>query len=605
MPGSRCCASINAGAEHARSIFHRRADRLSRAVHVKRILNALMARQQKLLGALHEAPKTALPATRPVVQLDPAEREALLARERAALDEAAAALSRDDTDAAWQTLEPFAASAQDTRTLTTLSRIASLRGRMEEALALLQQAEALDGSDAKVLHFMAELMRRLGRHVDELHYRRRAAFGKSDAPPLAFAQLIPAIVRASPQKRRPMTEIRIALERVKAAPDLAPGSLTTVAEALFGFPSTREEAVALYARANPPEATEHDTPARRTSLSHWCASNEAPMHQLDQLGVPGRRPAFAQLRNAVVVPALQWLPFPEEGRVVLANVASRWLPLRGEDPSSPLLMTSESDALVRLPKQLPRLEGPLMLIGGSGAYYSDLVEFTGALAVAETLGQGSDLRLLVNDDLAPHQVELFALLGVAADRLVRWDRSRPVLVDELWLPTRLVAGDAWCDHLLADWYRSRLASVMAPGPAHRKIYLTADGSGSPPVQNEAEVVATLATLGFEPVAASRLSVREAVRLFSEATHVVSAANPALANLLFAHPGASVTFLAAGGQPTATYENLARSCGHEHQTVHCATAVRATGGRPSDTGLSVNCEQLLHTLEQAHANRLAG
>jgi capsular polysaccharide biosynthesis protein len=571
---------------------------------LKRILDMLMARQQKLIGSLHSEP---LPAAvkRQHTSLTPDERESLLTRERAAFDEATTSLARNDTDAAWATLQPFAACAQDTRTLTTLSRIASLRGQMDDALTLMQQAEALDSSDAKVLHFMAELMRQLGRYVDELQYRRRAAFASTDAPALAFAQLIPAIVRASPKKRQPVAEIRIALDRVKAASDLPPPSLTAVAESLFGLPPTRGDAVALYARADPPEATERDTPARRMSLSQWCASNEAPMYRLDQLGVPGRRPAFAQLRNAVVIPALQWLPFPDEGRVVLASVASRWLPLRSENPASPLLMTSESDALVRLPKRLPRLDGPLMLIGGSGAYYDDLVEFTGALAVAETLGHGNDLRLLVNDDLAPHQVELFALLGIAAGRLVRWDRSRPVLVDELWLPTRLVAGDSWYDHLLADWYRSRLSSVMTPGPAHRKIYLTADGSGSPPVQNEAEVVAALAKLGFEPVAASRLTLRDAVRLFSETTHVVSAANPALANLLFAHPGASVTILAAERQSTAAYENLARSCGHGHQTLHCATAVRATGGRPYDAGLAVNCEQLLHTLEQAHANRLAG
>lgn len=564
----------------------------------------LMARQQKLIGSLHSEPLPAV-VKRRHTSLTPQERESLVARERAAFDEATTSLARNDTDAAWTTLQPFASCAQDTRTLTTLSRIASLRGQMDDALTLMQQAEALDPSDTKVLHFMAELMRQLGRHVDELQYRRRAAFASTDAPALAFAQLIPAIVRASPKKRRPVAELRIALDRVKAASDLPPPSLMAVAESLFGLQPTRGDAVALYARANPPEATERDTPARRTSLSQWCASNDAPMHRLDQLGVPGRRPTFARLRNAVVVPALQWLPFPDEGRVVLAGVASRWLPLRSENPSSPLLMTSESDALVRLPKRLPRLDGPLMLIGGSGAYYDDLVEFTGALAVAETLGHGSDLRLLVNDDLAPHQVELFALLGIAADRLVRWDRSQPVLVDELWLPTRLVAGNEWCDQLLADWYRSRLAGVMTPGPARRKIYLTADGSGSPPVQNEAEVVAALAKLGFEPVAASRLTLRDAVRLFSGATHVVSAANPALANLLFAHPGASVTILAAERQSTAAYENLARSCGHGHQTLHCATAVRATGGRPYDTGLAINCEQLLHTLEQAHANRLAG
>lgn len=564
----------------------------------------LMARQQKLLGSLHEEPDPA-PAKRPAVQLSAEEREQLLARERAAFEEATACLARNDTDAAWQSLESFAASAQDTRTLTTLSRIASLQGRMKEALTLMQQAEALDASDPKVLHFMAELMRQLGRHVDELQYRRRAAFASTEAPAIAFAQLVPAIVRASPKRRRPIVEVRLALDRVKAAPDLAPSSLIAVAESVFGLPTMRDEAVALYSRANPAGDAEHDVAAARQSLPHWCAARAAPMYRLDDHGVPGRRPTFARLERAVVVPSLQWLPFPDEGRVVLSEIASRRLPLRSESGASPLLMTSETDALLRLPRELPLLDGPLMLVGGTGAYYNDLVEFFGALAVAETLGQGSDLRILVNDDLAPHQRELFGLLGIAKERLVGWDSTRPVLVDTLWMPTRLTAADGWCDALLARWYRSRMAGFMAPSRGQQRIYLAGGSADGSTVRNDDAVATALAAIGFERVAPEQLSLRDAIRLFSEAAHVVSAPGPALANLLFSHPGIGVTILAADRQPTAAYEKLAGACGHTYQTVRCLRSVLEADVEASDPRPVADCDMLLDSLEATNANRLAG
>lgn len=550
----------------------------------------LMARQQKLLGTLAAQPESE-PIRRHKIQLSAEEREQLLARERDALDEAMSCLARNDPDAARQLLEPFAASAQDTRTLTTLSRIASLRGQMEEALSLMQQAEALDASDPKVLHFMAELMRQLGRHLDELQYRRRAAFSSADAPALAFARLIPAIVRASPKRRRPLAEIRLALDRVMAADDLPPSSLMAVAESIYGLPGMREQAIALYNQVVPPGDAQRDATARRQSLAQWCASHGAPMHRLDDHGVPGRRPTFARLERAVVVPALQWLPLPDEGRIVLSGIASRGLPLRSEFPESPLILTSEADVLVRLPKALPRLDGPLMLVGGTGAYDSDLVEFVGALAVAETLGQGGDLRLLVNDDLAPHQYELFELLGVASDRLQRWPPSSTVLVDTLWIPTRLIAGQAWCDPLLPRWYRARMSAHMAPGPGRRRIYLACDTHG-PRIQNEEAVIAALTPLGFEHVSPEGLTVRAAIRLFSEAAHVVSTRGPALANLLFAHPGTAVTFLAADRQPTAAYENLAGACGHVHRTVRCLRPVRSAEVDTSDVAFAADCEALL-------------
>jgi tetratricopeptide (TPR) repeat protein len=569
---------------------------------VKRILDRLMARQRKLLATL-DPPRPAK-LHPPMTELQRADR---LAAENTAVEAAFVHLAAGRLDEAQQLLLPLAAGAQDARVLTTLGRIRSVQGDFDAAEAHFLEAERLAPADPKVLHFMADLLKLRGRHKEEVLYRRRAAFTRSDAPAESFARLITALVKAMPDRGKvPLSEVRLALERVKAAADLTPETRIEAARALFGIKPLIDDALALYAQADPPATTEREVVAYWKTLSQWCRQNGRPMHNLLEQGRPGLRPTLAELNDAIVFPGFQWMPLLDDGRVALSRFAASRIRLRSEDPRSPLLMVNGTRALARLPVDLPRIEGPVLLLGGGNGYYHDLVEYMGALAVPETLGMGEGLRLLVNADLAPHQVEWLELLGIPEERLLRWDPAQPVRVGSLWLPSRLAAGGRWFDPLLPRWYRQRFAPAMSSRAPTRKLYLSRRGAGRRRVDNEAEVLAALGPLGFECVHPETLSLREQVRLFSEASHIVGPTGAAFTNMLFAPPGAQVVVLQnrhlVDGGGDRYFDALAHACGHLGGVLPCSPSRLLPGERAIDADVHVDVLALTTFISEdaAHA-----
>ncbi len=565
---------------------------------MKRVLDRLMARQNRLMESL--GPESSAPPRAAVRVLSPDEVQAHLAKEHTALEAAFEFLAEGNLHAARSLLEPLVPSARDTRTLTTLSRIYSMQGHVDLALDHLVRAEAIDPADPKVIHFMAELFNQLGRRVEELHYRRRAAFTTTDAPAAAFVRLISAVVRNAPANRHPpLAEIRLALARVKAATDLAPALRIEAAQSVFGIPSLTKEALSIHASASPVPDGQRDVLARWCTAQAWCAERSAPLHRISAAGIPGMRPMLVEVSDAIVVPSLQWLPLLDDGRVMLSHVAANVPRTRCRDPRSRLLLSGPRQGLLRLPIEIGRVHEPVLLMGGTGRYYEDLIEYTSSLAIAESLGLGANHKILVNANLAPHQLELFDLLGISAERLLPCDSEAPVRVDNLLMPTRLTTGGRWFDPLLSAWYRQRLGSLMVNDAPRRKLYLARSSTTRRRVENEADVIQALEPLGFECVRPESLSMGEQVALFSQASHIVAPSGGALANMVFAPAGAKITVLLArhlidGGSDVA-FEALAKACGHMAIVESCESSHLPSGVRSADADIFVDCKPLVAAL----------
>lgn len=549
-----------------------------------------MARQQKLLASLDTEPADAKPTLSQEAQA------AQLSAEQVAIDAAFAQLAEGRLDAALGLLTPHADAAQDPRTLTTLSRILSMQGQFDEALALLLRAEQLAPSDPKVVHFIAELLKVRGRYAEEVHYRRRAAFTTASGPGEAYVHLATALVKATaPGQKPPLSELRLALTHIRGAPDLSPELRAEAARTLFAVSPLTRDAVQLYVEADPPAADKHDVVANWHTLSQWCAQSHAPLHPASAFGMAGRRPSLAQLTDTILLPAFQWLPLLQDGRAALSGLAASRTRTHSEDPTSPLLMASPRKAIFRLPRDLPTLSEPVIVLGGNGNYYHDLVEYLGALAIPETLGLGSELRLLVNGNVTPHQTELLALLGIGPERQLLWDPTQPVRLAQHWLPTRLAAGGRWFDPLLPHWYRQRFAHCLSDAAPTRRLYLSRAGASRRHVLNENEVLRTLRPFGFECVHPEALSVREQVLLFSQAAHVVAPSGAALTNMLFMPPGGRVLIIQnrhlLGGSGDLYFDALAQACGHHARIEACRPGHLASGQRSIDADIVVDCQQL--------------
>lgn len=568
---------------------------------MKRLLDKLMARQQRLLSQLdapEPMPVTKAGSTRP----NEAERARRADEESSALGDALQALESGDIAVAKKVLTPFAQDAALVRTLTTLSRVFSAEGDFDEALELLKRAEGLDPSDRKVWRLLAEACALKGLHTDEVRYRRQLAYVDAGAPAQAFVELIRSIHRASPPRVKPaLNEIRTASKRVKEAPDLTAEVHVKFAEALYAFgPATAKEARAHYVAARPCRTNERDVSARWLRPLDWCEQSGAKLDRWTEGGIPSYRPAIAELREVQIFPRFQWTPVVDNGRVALSGFLVNRPQLRSEDPLTPLLMQTKSHLELRIPEALPVIEQPALLLGGIGQYYHNTVECLSSLAIAETLGIATDLPLVVNDDLAPFQIEQLALLGYSQDRLIRVRSDCPVQFSRLFAPTRLVLGGQWLDPLVPRWYRRRYVSNLGAPAKDRRLYISRSGALKRRVANEEELVAMLVSRGFEVVRPEELSVRAQIDLFAAATCIVAPTGAALTNMLFAAPEAVVVALCnkhiVTGGGDLYFDAMAKACGHTFIPIHCSPARVVSGQRVIDSDITVDVDAVRAAIE---------
>ena len=552
-----------------------------------------MSRQRKLLENL-EPPRQVSRLSAEVL----AERRAI---EERAIEAAFEKLSTGDILAAASLLEPHVDGAQDTRTLTTLSRLRSASGRFDEALELLRQADRLDPTDNKVAFFLAELLQVMGRHQDAIPYRRRIAFTTREATAESFLGLITTIVKASSGKPTLASELRVALSGLRKAPNVEERHLAEAAKLIYSIDALSADAIALHAEGDPRPEDHAESTFVWVTLPAWCAAAGRTPDRIGEEGAPGRRPSAVEMENVTVHPALQWLPILDQPTPsVISGLAPGRIRLRNEDPASPLLMANTTTALLRLPRSPKRFDQLALLLGGNGGYYHDVIEYIGVLAIAERLGFDRNLPLVVNEAPAPHMIELLGLLGYGGAPLIPVGRNAPARFDRLLVTTRLAAGGRWFDPMLSRWYRKRLVEPLGNSPlSGRKLYLSRAGTTRRRLTNESAVFATLEPLGFELVRPEMVSVRDQINLFAQASHIVGSSGAAFTNMIFSPPDARVVVLQnkqlvqAGGD--LYFDALATSCGHQATTLECEPARLAPGERSVDADLMADVDAILRCL----------
>ena len=557
-----------------------------------------MARQQRLMESLTEADQV----VKPVPSQPEAPSQQQTDEEQAALTEALSFLVQGDMSAAREVLLPFGDAAVYAQTLITLARILSTEGFFDRALELLERAERLDPGDTRVWWHLAELFALRRQGTDEVRYRRKLAFVAPSPPAQAFIDLVRAVLRAN---RKTVSlaagEVRLAMKKLAASGAATTETNIAMAEAVFAFDVLAKDARALYRSAQPSQTGEVDVTARWFRFWDWCNHVGATVTRLTDDGIPAHRPMIAELHDVIISPRLQWVPLVDDGRAILRGFAVQRIQLRSEDALTPLLMSGAKLAELRLPSNIPVIDRPALLLGGAPQYYHNTIEFLSALAVAEKTGIGIDLPLVVNDDLAPFQVEQLDLLGYPESRLIRVRANQPTRFRRLTVPSRLVQGGRWIDPMLARWYRERLGSPLSFNKlGTRRIYLSHEDTMHRRVVNEEEVTALLLRHGYATVASERLSVREQINLFAGASHIVAATGAALTNMVFAPSGARVVALynrhLVQGGGDIYFGALATACGHRFLKLECAPERVLTGQRVIDADLIVDLEELSTALD---------
>ena len=152
-----------------------------------------------------------------------------------------------------------------------------------------------------------------------------------------------------------------------------------------------------------------------------------------------------------------------------------------------------------------------------------------------------DATLLVNP-LLPFQRESLASVGVRPDQLLELDYPGAYRVPMLLYPS---LQSLWCNPRLPfqagilTWLREAFASLMAPEPKGRKLFVTRSEGATRRLLNSDEIERIAEQSGFEIVACERLSFGEQVRLFSEARIIAGVHGAGLVNMVFAPSGTQV------------------------------------------------------------------
>lgn len=560
---------------------------------MKQLLDRLLERQRRLMDTLDE-PKRSAAKGPPRRRVAPTAAE--IAAEEMALQAAIVELEGGRVIEAKGILEPYSESAALVRTLTTLARILSAEGAFANALTMLKRAEALDPADRKVWGQLADMYGLLHRPTDEVFYRRQLAYAVANPPAESYTRLLRALLRANPKSSRSITaEARLILSKLQTSHEASDSVRVGFAETLYAVAPLADEARNLYRSTRPCPTDEQDLSARWVRLSDWCTAHKLPVTRLTGEGVRGHRPLIADLRDVIVFPQLQWMPILDHGRAVPTGFATSRLQLRNEQPASPLLMHGPRFLDLRLPRNIAEVDQPAMLIGGMRHYFHNTVLYLSSLAIAETAGVGLDLPLVVNDDLAPFQIEQLQLLGYAADRLIRLKADAPARFARLTVPTRLARGGRWMDPLLARWYQQRLVGPARSSGMPTKLYLRSSTSGERLLANEVDVLEVLSARGYHAIEPGRLSVREQIDLFAGATHIVAQADPALTNMVFAQTGTSIAVLQnrhlVEGGGDIHFQALAQACGHRYTQIACVAHSVREGQRLIDAEMWADLDAL--------------
>ena len=156
------------------------------------------------------------------------------------------------------------------------------------------------------------------------------------------------------------------------------------------------------------------------------------------------------------------------------------------------------------------------------------------------------------------QRELLDRVGIAASDCVDSVVDPHVRAETLIVPSppsMVVANPPW----VIDWLRSELLPEPIARVDGRRIYVTRGTAGNNrAVSNEPAVMAALAERGFEFIDPGAMTVADQIRSFAEASVIVASHGAALANLVFASPGATVVELFPAGNLVPDYWKLA--CG---------------------------------------------
>jgi capsular polysaccharide biosynthesis protein len=210
------------------------------------------------------------------------------------------------------------------------------------------------------------------------------------------------------------------------------------------------------------------------------------------------------------------------------------------------------------PAPARHIEGRLgvLALRGDANYYHFLIDVLPRLAVAAACTAIEQPDRWYVPARTTFQRGLLSLVGLTDDRIIDSTLYPHVIADTLVVPgppAMTVRNPPW----IVPFLRGRLMRGPVDRIPGRGIYVTRGRQrNNRCVANEERVSEALSLRGFGMIDPGRMTVEEQIRVFAEASVIVAPHGAALANLVFASPGATVVELFPAGYAVPDYWKLA-------------------------------------------------
>lgn len=205
-------------------------------------------------------------------------------------------------------------------------------------------------------------------------------------------------------------------------------------------------------------------------------------------------------------------------------------------------------------------------------YFHWIVEWCGQLEGLLRYREmaGCSPRLLVRKGSPRFVYESLELLGYSRPDIVEWEPTRQAIPVRRLVVGSLPTGCIGCSPRSLRWVRESF--LRGAGVPHESrsgnllLYIPRRCGGWRYVLNEDELIPRLERYGFQVVRPEDTSLRDQIRLFSQARLVAGLHGAGLTNLLFA-PGAAVLEL-LGSYGDGLYYSLAAGLGQPYGCLQC-------------------------------------
>jgi capsular polysaccharide biosynthesis protein len=263
-----------------------------------------------------------------------------------------------------------------------------------------------------------------------------------------------------------------------------------------------------------------------------------------------------------------------------------------------------NQCVITLPCAPQTIESPCILLGSDGNYAHWVLRNLLKLSLLENAGLPAGLPYLVSENLRGWQRAYLDLLDIPPSRLLPVPAGQIVACRRLYVPTQLRNHPRMADGIA--WLRARLAPQLTAQQAGdgALLYASRREQANRRVLNEDAVEAMLAQMGFRIVVPGEMSVPAQIEAFSRARVVVAPHGAALANMVFAPPGAILVEICSSAiLHMGEVRFLAGAAGQQVRTVvsdDVAAAAAGGGGPEMHRDYRVNVDALRATVAEVLA-----